>query len=135
MLVVSLLSLVAFHSLTVSGLIAGMVAGYRAGRCGPPMLVLGLCLPFLIAVLVGPRPASSESAALTLLTAALVPAASLVGAAGRLRTQDEEGNAHRHDLEERLLEHTKRSERARIARPRNGGRLLDEQGRVPLSAL
>ncbi|WP_051450569.1 sensor histidine kinase [Actinospica robiniae] len=115
-LAVSLLSLVAFHSLTVSGLIAATLAGYRAGRGGPPLLVLALCLPFLIAVLVGPRPASSESAALTLLTAALVPAATLVGASGRLRAQDEEGSAHRQDFEEKLLEHTKRGERARIAR-------------------
>lgn len=115
-LVASLLSLVAFHSLTVSGLIAAMLAGYRAGRLGPPLAVLGLCLPFLIAVLAGPRPASSESATLTLLTAALVPAAALVGASGRLRAQDEEGSAHQQDFEERLLEHTKRGERARIAR-------------------
>jgi signal transduction histidine kinase len=114
--VASLLSLVAFHSLTVGGLIAGMLAGHRAGRHGQPTLVLGVCLPFLLAVLIGPRPAASESAALTLLTAALVPATALIGASARLRAQDEDSSLHGQDFEERLLEHTKRGERARIAR-------------------
>ena len=115
-LVMSLLSLVAFHSLTISGLIAGMAAGYRAGRHGPPLLVLALTLPFLVAVLAGARPGSSETGVLTLLTAVLVPAAAQVGASRRLRAQVEEGSARRADFEERLLEHTKRGERARIAR-------------------
>ncbi len=115
-LVMSLLSLVAFHSLTISGLIAGTAAGYRVGRHGPPLLVAVLALPFLVAVLAGPRPGSSETSVLTVLTAALAPAAAQCGAARRLRAQAEAGSADRADFQERLLEHAQRGERARIAR-------------------
>jgi signal transduction histidine kinase len=114
-LLTSLLSLVAFHSLTVSGLIAGVLAGYRAGRLGSP-LALTLCVPFLLAALLGPRPGSSETAALTLLTAVLPPAGALIGVQRRLRAQAERSTLRDHDFEERLLAHTVRAERARIAR-------------------
>jgi signal transduction histidine kinase len=73
-------------------------------------------LPFLVLALAGTRPAASEAAVLTVLAAALAPAAVLSGVAVRARGQAEENGAAREVIAGTLLEHMARSERARIAR-------------------
>jgi signal transduction histidine kinase len=108
------LSLSAFHSLTVAGLIAVLVLLYRLGRSGSQLLAAGLALPFLVLALAGPT--GSEARTLTVLLAALGPAAAMAGVARRARSEAVVHSATRQVIAGNLLEHTARGERARIAR-------------------
>ena len=50
----SVLSLAAFQTLTVAGLVAQLAGAYRLGRRGSPALAAVLALPFLVVALAGP---------------------------------------------------------------------------------
>jgi signal transduction histidine kinase len=106
------LSLTAFQTLTVAGVAAQLIAGYRLGRHGSPLLAMVLAAPFLVLALAGP--AGSEVHVLTVLLASLAPAAALAGIAAR--SEAIENRAAREVISGTLLEHTARGERARIAR-------------------
>ena len=108
------LSLSAFHALTVAGLIAELAALYRLGRSGSQLLAAGLALPFLVLALAGP--AGLEARTLTVLLAALGPAAAWAGAARRARSEAAEHSAAREVIAGTLVEHTARGERARVSR-------------------
>jgi signal transduction histidine kinase len=109
-----LLSLAAFHALTVAGLIAQLAVLYRLGRRGSQLLAASLALSFLVLALVGP--AGSEARILTVLLAALGPAAAWAGAAARARAEAEEHSAARQVIAGSLVEHTVRGERVRVSR-------------------
>jgi signal transduction histidine kinase len=76
-------------------------------------MVLAAC--FVVAGLVGRRPLSSEAATLTLLLAAIAPGAAWAGTARRHGSESALHSAARANIASELLEHTARSERARIA--------------------
>ncbi len=108
------LSLSAFHALTVAGLIAELAALYRLGRSGSQLLAAGLALPFPVLALAGPT--GLEARTLTVLLAALGPTAAWAGAARRARSEAAEHSAARQVLAGTLVEHTARGERARVSR-------------------
>ena len=109
-----LLSLAAFHALTVAGLITQLAVLYRLGRRGSQLLAASLALSFLVLALVGP--AGSAARILTVLLAALGPAAAWAGAAVRARAEAEEHSAARQVIAGSLVEHTARGERVRVSR-------------------
>jgi len=108
------LSLSAFHALTVAGLIAELAALYRLGRSGAQLLAAGLTLPFLVLALAGPM--GLEARTLAVLLAALGPAAAWAGGARRARSEAAEYSAAREVIAGTLVEHTARGERARVSR-------------------
>jgi signal transduction histidine kinase len=108
------LSLSAFHALTVAGLIAQLVLLYWLGRSGSQLLAGALALSFLVLALVGPS--GSEARILCLLLAALGPAAAWTGAGLRARGEAVEHSAARQVIAGSLVEHTARGERARVSR-------------------
>jgi signal transduction histidine kinase len=119
----NLLSLGAFHLLTVAGLAAQLIIMYRLGRRGPQLLAVCLALPFLIFGLVvaldnGAVPISQRPAdiVLAVLAASLGPACASAGGAVRVRSMTRQHAASREVFAGTLLEHTARGERARIAR-------------------
>jgi signal transduction histidine kinase len=117
----SVLSLAVFHTLTVAGLCAQLIVLYRLGqhgarRNGTQLLATGLAVPFLVLALAGGGPIGSEASVLTMLLAALAPAAAWAGIARRARSEAMEHSAAREVITGTLLEHTARGERARIVR-------------------
>ena len=108
------LSLAAFHTLTVAGLIAQLIVLYRLGRSGQQLLAAVLALPYLVLALL--PPAGTADRILTVLLAALAPAAAWAGAARRARSEAAEHSAAREVIAGSLLEHTARGERARVSR-------------------
>ena len=115
------LSLALFQTLTVAGLVAQVVVLYRLGRDAPTRQ--GAQLPawaasvgFLVLALAGPRPGASESGVLTVLLASLAPTAALAGMARRERSEARTQSAEREAIENTLVAHSARGERARIAR-------------------
>ena len=108
------LSLAAFHTLTVAGLIAQLIVLYRLGRSGPQLLAAVLALPYLVLALL--PPAGTADRVLTVLLAALSPAAAWAGAARRARSEAVEHSAAQQVIAGSLLEHTARGERARVSR-------------------
>jgi len=108
------LSLAAFHTLTVAGLIAQLIVLYRLGRSGPQLLAAVLALPYLVLALLPPT--GTADRILTVLLAALAPAAAWAGAARRARSEAVEHSAAREVIAGSLLEHTARGERARVSR-------------------
>jgi signal transduction histidine kinase len=118
---VSVLSLAAFHTLTVGGLTALLILLYRLGDHAAPrdrsrLLAPALAGPFLVLALVGPRPTASEAGVLTVLLAGLAPAAAWAGITRRARSEATEHSAAQALIADTLFEHTARGERARIAR-------------------
>jgi signal transduction histidine kinase len=114
----SVLSLAAFRTLTVAGLVAGLIALYRLGqgaRRAEQMLAPALAVPFLIVALLDAHQ-GTEDGVLAVLLAALAPAAALAGIAERARQQARMHVAARQAIADTLVEHTARGERARIAR-------------------
>ena len=118
----SLLSLGAFQTLTVAGLLRQLIVLYRLGRYGPqhagralPGRRPGRAVP-------GPGPGcapfghGSEEGILTVLLASLAPAAALAGIAVAARSEALVHSAARQAIAGTLLDHTARGERARIAR-------------------
>jgi len=132
----SVLSLAVFHTLTVAGLFAQVIALYRLGMKGVPrtgalgsnsqrdetqpnnaqLLAPALGAPFLVIALAGARSVNSEESVLIVLLAALAPAAALAGIARRARLAAQAQSAARQVIADSLFEHMARGERARIAR-------------------
>ena len=127
----SVISLAAFQTLTLAGLVALLIALYRLGRSGAAwsggrrtgassgaaqFLGLALTVPFLVLALADGGRAGSEEGALVVLLAALAPAAALAGIAGRARSEALVHSQARQAVAGTLVEHTARGERARIAR-------------------
>ena len=111
------MSVALLHSLTVAGVVAQAVALYQTGRRGGSPIVVGaLTLPYLMLALAGPRPTASEVGLLTVVLAALGPAAAWSGVAARARAEVHSRSLAQESLADTLLEHTARGERARIAR-------------------
>jgi signal transduction histidine kinase len=118
---VGVLSLAAFHTLTGAGAVTLLVVLYRLGQSTSARqhawaLAPCLAVVFLVLALTGPHPTDSEAAFLTVLLAALAPAAAWAGIARRARGEASEHDAARQVIADTLLEHTARGERARIAR-------------------
>jgi signal transduction histidine kinase len=111
----SVLSLTAFQTLTIAGLVAQLAILQRLGRRGSPLLALVLAAGFLVLPLADPPP-GQEMRVVTVLLASLAPAAALAGIALRARMQAQEHGAARQVIAGSLVEHTARGERARIAR-------------------
>jgi signal transduction histidine kinase len=131
--VASLVSLGLFHFLTVAGAAAELVAVYRctyggirrggdaAGVRGDSAqyAALGLSVPFLALALATGATAGTAGAdtwVLTIVLAALVPAAAWAGVARRSRAEALLHTAATQAIAGTLVEHTARGERARIAR-------------------
>jgi signal transduction histidine kinase len=119
--VVSVLSLAAFHTLTVAGALTQLLVLFRLGQGSSArqrtwMLAPSLAVAFLVLALTGPRPVESESAFLAVLLAGLGPAAAWAGIARRAHTEARLDEAARLVISDTMLEHTARGERARIAR-------------------
>jgi signal transduction histidine kinase len=115
------LSLTLFHTLTVAALVAELTALYRLAGEGTPAAraqAIAVCMSFvfLALALADPVPSGSEAGVLTLLLAALAPAAALTGVAQRARREARLYDAARQAAAGDLLEHAARGERARIAR-------------------
>jgi signal transduction histidine kinase len=110
----SLLSLGLFQMLTVAGVVAQLTVLYRLGHRGSQLLAAGLAAPFLVLALAGS--AGGEAEVVTVVLAALAPAAAWAGFARRARTEARAHGAARQVIAGTLLEHTVRGERARIAR-------------------
>jgi signal transduction histidine kinase len=118
---VNVISLAAFHTLTVAGALSQLLVLYYLGRDSSTrkptwMLAPSLAVAFLVLALTGPRPLDSESAFLAELLAGLAPAAAWAGIARRARSRAREHDAARQVVTDTLLEHTARGERTRIAR-------------------
>jgi signal transduction histidine kinase len=120
----SLLALGLFHFLPLAGAAAELLAVYRAGRSwrdggGAQYAALALTVPFLALALAdgvaGPGP-GTEARVLTVVLAALVPAAAWAGVARRSRAEALLHTAATQVIAGTLVEHTARGERARIAR-------------------
>jgi signal transduction histidine kinase len=129
--VTSLLSLGLFHFLTVAGAAAELIAVYRFGRAATPRgdaaaggvrgdgaqyAALGLTVPFLVLALATGTAAGTQTRVLTVVLAALVPAAAWAGVARRSRAEALLHTAAAQAIAGTLMEHTARGERARIAR-------------------
>jgi signal transduction histidine kinase len=120
----AVLSLSLFGFLTVAGAVAELAAVYRCGRDGSwrgdgaRYAAAGLSVPFLVLALtiaIGPG-TGTPTRVLTVLLAALVPAAAWAGVAQRSRAQALLHTAATQVIAGELVEHTARGERARIAR-------------------
>jgi signal transduction histidine kinase len=127
----SLVSLGLFHFLTLAGVAAELIAVYRFGRGGArrggsaadgirgddaQYAALGLTVPFLVLAVVTGTAAGTETWVLTVVLAALVPAAAWAGVARRWRAEALLHTAAAQAIAGTLVEHTARGERARIAR-------------------
>jgi signal transduction histidine kinase len=117
----TVVSLALFHTLTVAGFAAQLIALYGLGRSSPqrvaaPLLAGGLALPFLVLAFADSRPAASEERILTVLLASLAPAAGWAGFARTARTVATVDSIARQALDGSMREHMARRERARIAR-------------------
>jgi signal transduction histidine kinase len=119
--VACVLSLSAFHMLTVAAVIAELAALYRLGRSGRQLLAAALALPFLVLALTFVALPSTDQGistarVLLVLLAALGPAAAWAGASWQARSEAAQHEATRQVIEGSLLEHTARGERARVSR-------------------
>jgi signal transduction histidine kinase len=117
----SLLSLGLFHFLTLAGAAAEVVAVYRCCRGGirgdgARYAAWGLTVPFLVLALATGGAAGTQTRVLTVVLAALVPAAAWAGVARRSRAEALLHTAATEVIAGTLVEHTARGERARIAR-------------------
>jgi signal transduction histidine kinase len=118
----SLFSLGVFHFLTLAGAAAELIAVYRFGRggtwrgSGAQYAALALTVPFLVLALATGGTAGTETRVLTVVLAALVPAAAWAGVARHSRAEAQMHTAATEAIAGTLVEHTARGERARIAR-------------------
>ena len=112
----TLLSLVPFQSLTVTGLAVQLAVLYRLGRAGSRRLTVLLVLPFVALALSGPPHAGTGVRVLSVLLASLASAAAGAGLAHRARSEALEHTAAQRVIADALLAHAARGERARIAR-------------------
>ena len=112
--VAAVLSLAPFHSLTIAGVAGELIAVYRLARHGSQASAALLAAPFLVLALA--RPGTAWTRMLSVLLAALAPAAAWAGAAQRAHQEAAAHSAAQERFVGNLLEHTARGERARIAR-------------------
>lgn len=109
-------SLTLFHTLTAAGMAALLVMMYRLGTQGSQrlagLMIAGLVIAFGVIALANP----GGTRVVTVLLAALVPAAAWAGTAWRARSEAAERKATREVIAGAWHEHTARGERARIAR-------------------
>jgi signal transduction histidine kinase len=112
----NLTSITLLHNVTAAGACVQLLVLWRLGAAGSRALAPALGLPFLILALVAANPRGSETGVVTLLLAALGPAAALAGLARRERGETLAQSAAQEAIASTLLEHTARGERARIAR-------------------
>jgi signal transduction histidine kinase len=112
--VASVLSVVPFHTLTVGGAIAGLVAAYRLSHGDAPLLAALVFVPF--PVLWFADPGHGEGRILTILLALLMPAAAWAGAATQTRYAARAHTAAQAVIAGTSFEYAARGERARIAR-------------------
>jgi len=110
----AVVSLAAFHMLTVAGLLAVLAALHRLGRHGSPVLATATAMSFLVVALAHPQHGAAEI--FLILLASLAPVAAWAGIAGRARSEAVAHSAARQVIAGSLLEHTARGERARISR-------------------
>ncbi len=103
----SVLSLAVFQNLTVAGALAVLIALFNVRR----LLAPALALPYLVLAIAGLPPR-----VLTILLAALAPAAAWAGIAYRAHTEARVQHAAREEVVGTLVEHTAQGERVRIAR-------------------
>jgi signal transduction histidine kinase len=108
------LSLTIFNTLTVAGCVAQPIAAYLLGRGGRPTVAAVVVVPYLLTVLTAAG--HSGVRIIGVLLAAGVPAVALLATTRRMRRENIENRAARQAIAGTLLEHTARSERARIAR-------------------
>ncbi|HTC70792.1 MAG TPA: histidine kinase dimerization/phosphoacceptor domain-containing protein, partial [Acidothermaceae bacterium] len=108
------LSVVPFHSLTVAGAMAEVVAAYRLSHGEVRPLAATIFVPFL--ALWFADPGHGEDRILTTLLAALTPAAAWAGAATQTRDAARAHSAAQAVIAGTSFEYAARGERARIAR-------------------
>ncbi|GAA3804907.1 sensor histidine kinase [Streptomyces phyllanthi] len=116
---VTVLSLVGFHTLTVAVLCATLIVFHRLGRRGPrhggALMLTPVAAVSFLALALFSHP-EREVEILTVVLASLSPAAAWAGSAQRAHIDAEQHGAARQAIMGRLMEHTARGERARIAR-------------------
>ena len=112
--VASILSVVPFHTLTIAGAVALLIAAYRLSRVDIRLLAALIFVPFV--VLGFADPGHGERRILTILLAALIPAAAWAGAATQSRSAAQAHTAAQAVIAGTSFEHAARGERARIAR-------------------
>jgi signal transduction histidine kinase len=112
--VASVLSVVPFHSLTIAGVIAELVAAYRLSLGDARPLAALFFAPF--PVLWFADPGHGEHRMLTIVLALLMPAAAWAGAATQTRSAARAHTAAQAVIAGTSFEYAARGERARIAR-------------------
>ncbi|MFJ3620448.1 sensor histidine kinase [Streptomyces iakyrus] len=112
-------SLTIFHTLTLAGFAAQMLAQYRLGRRGHLLSAMLFSVPFLALALQAAGTGSADTAdyrVRAVLLAALAPMAAFTGLARRSRRGDREHDATRELMAGSQWENAAREERARIVR-------------------
>ncbi|AMW08797.1 hypothetical protein A4E84_04340 [Streptomyces qaidamensis] len=112
-------SLTIFHTLTLAGFAAQLLAQYRLGRRGHLIAAMLFSVPFLALALEVAGTGSADTAdyrVRAVLLAALAPMAAFAGLAGRARRGDREHDATREVMAGSQWENAAREERARIVR-------------------
>lgn len=110
----NLLSVLGFQMVTGAGAVAQLIAVYRLGRLGSSRLAVLSTVPFPVLALA--TRSDGALGVLVLLLACLTPATALAGIARRAQHEARENRVARERVTDTLLEHSARSERARIAR-------------------
>ncbi|MFJ1551347.1 sensor histidine kinase [Streptomyces sp. NPDC088246] len=107
-------SLTIFHTLTLAGFAAQLIAQYRLGRCGNVLAATVFTTPFLALALAGST--DTDYRVRTVLLASVAPMAAFAGLARRARQGDREHKAIREVMAGSQWENAAREERARIVR-------------------
>ncbi|MFD6286387.1 sensor histidine kinase [Streptomyces sp. NPDC060205] len=112
-------SLTIFHTLTLAGFAAQLLAQYRLGRRGHHLAAMLFNVPFLVLAFETAGTGSADSTdyrVRAVLLAALAPMAAFTGLARHARRGDREHDATREIMAGSLWENAAREERARIVR-------------------
>ncbi|MGW8887157.1 sensor histidine kinase [Streptomyces sp. NPDC055749] len=107
-------SLTIFHTLTLAGFAAQLVAQYRLGRRGHALAAMLFTAPFLALALAGP--ADTGYRVRVVLLASLAPVAAFAGLARRSGRREREHDAVREVMVGTQWENAAKAERARIVR-------------------
>ncbi|MFF8710558.1 sensor histidine kinase [Streptomyces sp. NPDC015184] len=107
-------SLVGFHTLTLAGFTAQLIAQYRLGRCRNVLAAMLFTTPFVALAVVGST--DTDYRVRTVLLASLAPMAAFAGLAHRARQGDREHDATREVMAGSQWENAAHEERARIVR-------------------
>ncbi|MGW3658654.1 sensor histidine kinase [Streptomyces sp. NPDC005151] len=107
-------SLAIFHTLTLAGFAAQLIAHYRLGRCGHALAATLSTVPFLALALAGST--DTDYRVRTVLLAVLAPMAAFAGLSRRAGEGDREQHAIREVMVGTQWENAARAERARIVR-------------------